>query len=281
MRQRKVVLITGASSGIGQACATYLHERSYTVYGTSRQASPPDPAQMRATRDAGGSHVMVQMDVTNGESVERAVHAVMRVEGRIDVLVNNAGIGICGAVEDTPIEAAKEQFETNFFGGMRVTRAVLPGMRKRRSGLIVNVSSMAGRLGIPFQGLYSASKFALEGLSEALRLEVRPFGIEVVVLEPGDHCTEFTANRCWTDLAQQNPAYKKRASRALAVMEHDEQQGPPPERIAAALERIIRRRSPRLRYPIGRLTQRLSLLLKSILPSKWFERIVRSYYRLD
>ncbi|MGC8873617.1 MAG: SDR family NAD(P)-dependent oxidoreductase, partial [Chloroflexia bacterium] len=158
--EKPVVLITGASSGIGLACARYLADRGYRVFGTSRhpEACPPEPFPM------------IQMDVCDDASVLRGVEAVRERAGRIDVLVNNAGIGYGGAIEDTSLEEAHRQFETNFFGALRLCRAVLPIMRAQGSGLIVNMSSIGGLIGLPFQGLYSATKFALEGMSEALRL---------------------------------------------------------------------------------------------------------------
>jgi NAD(P)-dependent dehydrogenase (short-subunit alcohol dehydrogenase family) len=187
------VLITGASSGIGKACAEYLFMRRCRVYGTSRRtphveprSTPPEAVPLFQT---------IPLDITSDESVEKAVSLVLESEGRIDAVVNNAGFGLAGAVESTSIAEAREQFETNFFGTMRVCRAVLPAMRRQGHGHILNVSSVAGQIGIPFQGIYSATKFAVEGLTEALRLEVAPFGIRVVLIEPGDFHTGFTANR--------------------------------------------------------------------------------------
>jgi NAD(P)-dependent dehydrogenase (short-subunit alcohol dehydrogenase family) len=188
-----VVLVTGASSGIGKACAERLFARGCRVYGTSRQA-PRALAQVR-TSDLAPMLRMIPLDVTSDASVDAAVGVVVACEGRIDAVVNNAGFGVAGAAELTTIEEAREQFETNFFGTVRVCRAVLPVMRQQGSGRILNVSSIAGRIGIPFQAFYSASKFAIEGFSEALRMEVAPFGVKVVLIEPGDFRTGFTAAR--------------------------------------------------------------------------------------
>src|ERR1700759_1228852 len=182
---KQVVLVTGASSGIGLACATYLAGRGYRVYGTSR----------RAGNSQGGSVAMLTADVTDDQSVEEAVAAVLEREGRLDIVVNNAGMGIAGPVENTSIEEARRQLEVNFFGAFRVCRAVLPALRSQRSGYIVNIGSIGGLIAIPYQAMYSASKFALEGLSEPLRMEVRPFGVKVVIIEPGDHKTAITENR--------------------------------------------------------------------------------------
>jgi NAD(P)-dependent dehydrogenase (short-subunit alcohol dehydrogenase family) len=276
----RVVLITGASSGIGQACANHLHQRGYRVYGTSRRA--PSPAAEGSAAEQGHSvpFAMIQMDVDSDISVERGLDAVLESEGRLDIVVNSAGFGIAGSVEDTSIDEAKAQFETNFFGVLRVCRAVLPVMRRQRRGYIVNISSMAGVIGIPFQALYSASKFALEGMTEALRMEARPFGIHVVLIEPGDFHTQFTAHRRKTLESQRSSVYSERFDIALGVMEADETSGPPPDKIAYLLERIINTPSPRLRYPIGPMSERIAITLKKVLPPRLFEWGVMAYYKV-
>jgi NAD(P)-dependent dehydrogenase (short-subunit alcohol dehydrogenase family) len=265
----RIVLITGASSGIGRACAETLAAAGYRVYGASRSGARGDDVF-----DA------ITMDVTDDASVAAAVESVLAREGRIDVLVNNAGIGFAGAVEDTSIDEARLQMDTNFLGVARVTRAVLPGMRERRSGLIVNIGSIAGWIAVPFQAFYSASKFALEGYSESLRMEMRPFGVRVVVIEPGDHKTPFTANRMRTRESARNPAYRERFEAALATMEHDEQAGPGPEAVALLVKKVIEEKTPSLRHSSGHLTQRFAVALKRVLPGGLFEAIVRSAYKL-
>lgn len=264
----QVVLITGASSGIGQACARHLARRGYRVFGTSRR---PDASATGFT--------MILMDVTDDASVHRGVEEVMRQAGRLDVLVNNAGFGIAGAVEDTSPEEAREQLETNFFGVLRLCRAVLPIMRAQGSGTIVNIGSLAGLIALPFQGLYSASKFALEGLSEALRMEVQPFGIRVVLIEPGDVRTNFTFSRRRTRASAASP-YAERMERALTVAEHDEQHGVSPEAVARVLGRVPRLRHPRLRYRAGNFFQKFAASAKRFLPEILFEWAVKKYYRL-
>src|SRR5580704_14600871 len=218
---KRVVLVTGASSGIGLACAAYLAGHGYRVYGTSRRTAISSTENL----------TMLTTDVTNEYSVDKTVAAVLDREGQLDILVNNAGMGIAGPVEATSIEEAKQQFEVNFFGALRVCRAVLPAMRGRRSGYIVNIGSIGGVLAIPYQAMYSASKFALEGLSEALRLEVRPFGIRVVIIEPGDHKTALTQNRQFTALSGAAEAYSPSLEAALLKTAHDEQRGPGPAQI--------------------------------------------------
>jgi NAD(P)-dependent dehydrogenase (short-subunit alcohol dehydrogenase family) len=261
---QRVVLVTGASSGIGRACAAYLAERGFRVYGTSRQ---PGASVAGVT--------ILTADVTDDRSVEQAVATVLAREGRLDIVVNNAGMGIAGPVEDTTIEEAKRQMEVNFFGVFRVCRAVLPAMRSRRAGYIVNIGSIGGLLAIPYQAMYSASKFALEALSESLRMEVRSFGIRVVIIEPGDHKTAITQNRHVTQ-----STYGHSFEAALARTARDEQSGPGPEQIAHLLYKLVNRRNPRLRHPIGPAPQRAAVWLKRLLPNSLVEYGLRRYFGL-
>ena len=267
---RRVVLVTGASSGIGLACAAYLAGRGFRVYGTSRRAAAGSP----------GNVTMLTADITDDRSVEQAIVTVLDREGRLDIVVNNAGMGIAGPVESTSIEQAKGQFEVNFFGAFRVCRAVLPAMRRQRSGYIINIGSIGGLLAIPYQSMYSASKFALEGLSEALRMEVRPFGIRVVIIEPGDHKTALTENRQFTEISIATDAYNPSFEAALLKTAHDEQSGPAPEQIARLLYRIVNQRQPRLRYTIGPIPQRAAVWLKRLTPYSILEYTMRTYYGL-
>jgi NAD(P)-dependent dehydrogenase (short-subunit alcohol dehydrogenase family) len=264
----RVVLITGASSGLGRAAAEHLAGLGYRVYGTSRRPA----AQARG-------YEMVALDVTDDDSVRRGVATVLEDAGRIDVLVNNAGYGIAASIEDTPLEEARWLMETNFLGALRMCQAVLPSMRAQGNGLIINTSSIGGLMGLPFQGLYSASKFAVEGMSEALRMEVAPFGIHVSLLEPGDFATPFTGNRRRT-AAPEGSAYAAAHARALAVIEHDEAQGHVAETIGPVIARIIRSPRPRLRYQAGAAEQRLAAMLKRLLPGGLFEGILRSHYKV-
>jgi NAD(P)-dependent dehydrogenase (short-subunit alcohol dehydrogenase family) len=265
----KVILITGASSGLGLSCARHLAQRGYHVWGTSRHRQPEGSAPF----------TWIQMDVDDEDSVRQGVAEVLKQAGRLDVVVNNAGFGVGGAIEDTPLDEARAQFETNFFGVLRVCQAVLPGMRAQRSGLIVNISSLGGIIALPFQGLYSAAKYAVEGLSEALRMEMRPWGIHVVLVEPADFRTGFTARRRAVAGAQDSP-YAAAFERALAVIEYDENHGSSPEMMDRLLERIIRSRSPRLRYTVGAFTELLAGVLKPYLPQRLFEWIIRGHYKL-
>jgi NAD(P)-dependent dehydrogenase (short-subunit alcohol dehydrogenase family) len=265
----KVVLITGASSGIGQACARHLARRGYQVFGTSRRPQP----------GAKEPFEMIPMDVTDEDSVRQGVATVLARAGRLDAVVNNAGFGFGGSIEDTSIDEAQELFETNFFGTLRVCRAVLPNMRERRAGTIVNVSSLAGLIAQPFVGMYCATKFAIEGATEALRIEVRPFGIHVVMIEPGDTRTAFTANRRPTLASQEASPYADSMQRVMAVIERDEETGASPEAVARLLERILRSRSPRLRYPVASASQRFAAAAHKVMPGALFERLLTQYYR--
>jgi NAD(P)-dependent dehydrogenase (short-subunit alcohol dehydrogenase family) len=264
--QKRVVLVTGASSGIGRSCAEYLAGRGYRVYGASRR-----PAASPLVES-------ISMDITNDAAVHEAVAAVTAREGRLDIVVNNAGISIAGAVEDTSVEEARDQFDVNFFGVLRVCRAVLPTLRAQRAGYIVNIGSIGGLVAIPYQGLYSASKFALEGLSESLRLEVRRFGVHVVLIEPGDHRTGLTGNRRPTASSQTNPAYRDRFHRAVERMAADEQRGPAPDAVARLLHRIVNNARPRLRYTVGPAPERAAIWLKRLTPYAVVEKVMGFYY---
>lgn len=274
---RRIVLITGASSGFGRACALHLSQSGYRVYGTSRSATFEGEA-VAATSDA--SFITIPMDVRDTSSVTKGISNILDIEGRIDVVINNAGIAIAGAIEEVSIEEFKNQFETNFLGAIRVCQAVLPQMRNRKSGCIINVSSIGGIMGIPFQGAYSASKFALEGMTEALRIEVKPFGIHVALIEPGDFKTDFTQNRIMAKGFNPNSAYSGQFETALTIMENEERNGADPIQLARLVEKIINLENPKVRYTIGKLEQRFSTLLKRWVPSLMYERVFMKYYNL-
>jgi len=270
-RNGRVVLITGASAGTGKICADRLHEHGYRVYGTSRRARLPTDLDSNGTNN----FRLIHMDVDDDESVTRSIAYVLNRESRIDAVVNNAGYGLAGSLEDTSIGEAKAQFETNFFGAFRVCRAVLPIMREQRSGYIVNISSIGGLVGIPFQSIYSASKFALEGATEALRMEVEPFGIRVSLIEPGNFRTEFTNNRIKTEKSVQDSVYAGRFNRALETMANDEMNAPEPVQVALVLEKILNQNKPRLRYIVDPSFMRFASVGKRFLPYWLFETIAK------
>ncbi len=261
-----IVFITGISSGFGLETARLLSQEGHIVYGTVRRDVDPLP-QVR----------YLKLDIRDRETVEKAVADIIDKEGRIDVLVNNAGMGIGGPLEFASEEEIRDQMDTNFLGLVHCVDAVLPHMRKQGSGKIIALSSIGGLMGLPFQGFYSASKFAIEGYCEALRLETQSFGIQVVVLRPGDFATGFTGSRKKaTDEAvlQAYPAYKT----AIEKVEHDESGGLKPVVLARKISEIIKKKHPRNGYVIASFEQRLSVLLKRLLPAKWFARILGNYY---
>lgn len=265
----QVVLVTGTSSGFGRAIAEALHLRGYRVFGTTRRPSPAaDPVAYR----------VVPLDVDSESSVTEGVAEVLRQAGRLDVLVNNAGLGYAGAIEDTTVEEARSQFETNFFGMHRLCRAVLPHMRAQRAGRIVNMSSLAGLVSVPFQGMYSASKFAVEAYSEALRMEVRPFGIRVAMVEPGDFATGFTANRRMTAASTAGSPYAERCRTAVRRMAEDESGNVDIGPVVRAVITAVEARNPRLRYPAASALQRTLVALRPALPQSLFEYLMMDNY---
>ena len=263
-----VVLVTGISSGFGLETARLLAAEGHTVYGTVRRDVAPLP----------GVHYL-QVDVRDRAAVEAAVKQVAEREGRIDALINNAGMGIGGPVEFAREEEIREQMDTNFLGLVHFATAVLPFMRAQGAGKIIALSSIGGLMGLPFQGFYSASKFAIEGYCEALRLETKQFGVKVVVIRPGDFSTGFTSSRKKTASAEAAQVYKTYAL-SMSKVEHDETGGLKPQVLAHTIRRILRKKNPRYGYVVATLEQRLSVLLKRILPAKWFASILGSYYKL-
>jgi NAD(P)-dependent dehydrogenase (short-subunit alcohol dehydrogenase family) len=268
----KIVLITGASSGIGRAAALELLRAGHTVYGGARRVESLD-----AVSDAGG-HPLA-MDVTRAADLERAVRTVLDQQGRIDVLVNNAGFGLYGAAEDVPLDRARYQLEVNLFGPARLTQLVLPHLRRQRSGTIVNVSSMGGEITFPLGAWYHASKHALEAYSDALRQEVKRFGIDVVLIQPGLIRTEFgdvTANGV-RELSGHGP-YRDLAeglAESTEALYREHSKASDPSVVAATIRRAIETASPRPRYPVGYLARPL-LALNRILPARLFDRVATS-----
>ena len=203
----------------------------------------------------------------------------MEKEGRIDVFINNAGMGYGGPLEFASVEDARTQMDVNWLGMVRFLRRIVPIMRSQKEGKIICVSSIGGLMGLPFQGLYSASKFAIEGYLEALRLETRDIGIKVIAIEPGDFSTAFTSRRRSTAPEEVREAYPKYAA-SLASIERDETSGLKPEYLADKIARIVKSRRPANHYVIASPLQRLSVFAKRVLPSKWFEALLAWYYKL-
>lgn len=270
-----VVLVTGASSGIGKAIAEYLMKDGCRVYGTSRKPRSVSHDHGGACCDAGFIE-MIQLDVCSDVSVNCAVDYVIKKEGHIDILINNAGFGIAGSVEDTSLEEAYSQFNTNFFGMLRMCRKVLPHMRRQHNGLIINISSVAGLISIPYQSMYSASKYAVEAVTEAMRIELKPFGVKVSMVEPGDTRTGFTSSRQFT-AASKDSDYKPYFTKSINTMIESEQNGPGPEKVVSAVVRIISMKNPPIRITAG-FSYKLIVFLKRILPSRLVEFILSRIY---
>ena len=264
---KKIVLITGASSGFGRSTAALMAKKGYVVFGTSRKP--------KSENDEGFS--MLQLDVDSDDSAESCVSSVIDKAGRVDVLVNNAGYVLTGGIEETSIAEAKAQFETNFFGTVRMTKAVLPGMRLRRSGRIVNVGSLSGTFPVPFEGFYASTKAALVAFSEALRGELMQFGIKVSLVEPGFFHTNLSNAR----KVAANPIgdYSSVRERAISRLLKDIDGGGDATAVAETIIEAIESPSPKLRYPVGR--EKRYLLAKRILPSSILESQVRKHWGIE
>ncbi|MBB3187133.1 3-ketodihydrosphingosine reductase [Microbacter margulisiae] len=265
----KVVFITGATSGLGKACAEHLATLGHTVYGTGRR-------QMISS----GNVKFIQMDVTNSDSVSQAIGQVIKEHGHIDVVLNNAGMGIGGAAELATPEEINLQMNTNFMGTVNVCSVVLPHMRKAKQGTIVNFSSLGGVMGLPFQAFYSASKFAIEGYSEALSLELKSFHINVCLIEPGDFATGFTASRVLSEITQKSDAYGAQFAKTLKNIEKEEQNGFKPIQLAKVVARIVNAKHPKFRYKVGNIVQVGFAKSKAWVPDRTYQFLLRFFYNM-
>lgn len=262
----KTLLITGASSGIGKETAKLMVENGYRVYGASRRLE-----KMQDLKDLGVK--LLQMDVTDDQSMVDGIQKILKNEGRIDVLINNAGYGSYGALEDVSMEEAKYQFEVNIFGLARLTQLVLPQMRKQMGGRIINISSIGGSIGEPHGAWYHATKYALEGLSDSLRLELKQFNIDVVLIKPGAILTE------WNGIARDNllkvsgnTAYNELAHKHFKMLERADAQGSDPIVVAKTILRASMATQPKTRYATGK-GAKMILFLRRILSDRMFDRL--------
>ncbi len=265
----KVVLITGGSSGIGKAIGEFLHRKDYKVYGTSRT-----PENYKKS-----IFPIIALDVTKPNNIKACIAEVLKKELKIDVLINNAGAGITGPIEEIPEEEIKRNFETNFFGPINVIKAVLPAMRNQKSGLIINITSIAGYMGLPFRGVYSASKGALELITEAFRMELKPFNIAMTNVAPGDFATNIAAGRYHAPVLDQSP-YKEIYQNSLNMMDAHVDEGNDPEQMAKVILKIIETNQPKVHYKVGAFMQKFSIVLKRILPDKVYEKLLMNHYKL-
>lgn len=266
----KVVLITGGSSGIGKSIAEFLTHKGFTVYGTSRN---PERIQEELP------FKLVKLDVGDASTIATAVATVVRNENRLDIVINNAGVGITGPIEETPQEEIHKVFSTNLYGPIEVMKAVLPQMRKQHSGLIINITSIAGYMGLPYRGLYSASKGALELVTEAMRMETKDFGVQITNLAPGDFATNIAAGRYHAPVTEGSP-YKKPYGDTLNLINDHVDDGGDPADVARTVYTIINTPKPKIHYKVGAFMQKFSIVLKHILPDKVYEKLLLNHYKL-
>lgn len=265
----KVVLITGGSSGIGKSIGEFLHQKGFVVYGTSR-----NPEKI-----TNSIFPLVALDVRDKQSIVNCVDEVIQKSGRLDIVINNAGVGITGPIEEIPTEEIRNNFETNLFGPIEVMKAVLPQMREQKSGLIINITSIAGYMGLPYRGIYSASKGALELITEALRMEVKSFGIQITNVAPGDFATNIAAGRYHAPVLK-GSAYEVPYGNTLKEMDSHVDSGSNPNEMAEAIFAIIKTDKPKVHYKVGAFLQKFSIVLKRILPDTMYEKMLMNHYKL-
>ena len=262
----KIVLITGASSGIGKSIALFLNEKGFKVYGTCR-----NPKKYNISKFS-----LLKCDINSISEIEDVINFIIKKEGRIDVLINNAGIGITGPIEETTDEDIKSAFQTNVFGPIDIIKRCIPSMRKNNNGLIINITSVLGYFGIPYRGIYCSTKSSLEIIGEVLSMELKKFNIRVVNVAPGDFKTDIASRRIDTKLNKMslyNTDYKESIQSANKhVNEADD-----PEIIAILIYKIIISESPKIHYKVGTFIQKFSIILKMLLPDKLFEKILLKY----
>lgn len=266
----KVIFITGGSSGIGKAIGDFLHEKGFKVYGTSRNPQGYSDSS---------KFELIKMDVCDTESVQQAISEVIRKENRLDVLINNAGVGITGPVEETPDSEIHKAFNTNVYGPIRVIKAALPHMRSQGGGLVINITSIAGSMGLPYRGIYSATKSALEITTEALRMETKQFGIEMTNVAPGDFATNIAAGRYHAPEQADSP-YREAYGATLRMMNEHVDGGEDPSVMAKVVHNIITSGNPKVRYKVGAFLQKFSVVLKHMLPQRMYERMLMNHYKL-
>lgn len=262
--KHKTVLITGASSGIGKAIGIYLTQKGYNVYGTTRD---------KTKYPNFNEFTLLEMDVRIPKTIHTAINELLEKEKLLDIVVNNAGIGITGPVEETPNDEILKAFATNFNGPLNVIKAVLPQMRKQNNGLIINITSIAGYMGLPYRGIYSATKGALELITESLRLETKDFGIKLACLAPGDFATNIASGRYHAPVVKNSP-YQEAYGSILESINKDVDGGGNPIEVAKKVHQIIQVKNPKIHYKVGSLLQRFSVVLKSLLPDRWYEKML-------
>lgn len=263
----KVILITGASSGIGKAIGDLLCNKNFKVYGTSR-----DPSKY-----IDSNFQLLSLNVNNSVSIDKCIDEIIKIEGSIDVLINNAGVGITGPLEEIPEIEIENNFKTNFFGPLNIIKKVLPIMRSKKSGLIINITSLAAYVGTPYRSVYSASKAALDLVSETLNMETKPFNIKVVTVAPGEFSTNIASRRYHASSEKSSPYYFN-YSKALRLMNNHVDSGADPKLIGKLIFKIINSKNPKKKYIAGSFIEKIAPYLKLLLPQKVFENLImRSY----
>lgn len=265
----KIVFITGASSGIGKAIGEFLSHKGFQVYGTSRN---PEKISNQV-------FPLLKMDVNDNASIAIAISEIIEKHGKLDVVINNAGVGITGPIEETPDEEIIKAFRTNYLGPINVIKNVLPQMRQQEYGHILNVTSIAGYMGLPYRGIYSATKAALEITIEALRMETGQFGIKMTNVAPGDFATNIAAGRYHAPVLDNSP-YRDAYGRTLEMMNEHVDQGLDPMKMAIAVHQIIETDNPKIHYKVGAPMQKFSIVLKRLLPDKMYENLLLKHYKL-
>lgn len=260
------IIITGTSAGIGFALAEYFGKKGHQVYGLSRKNTESDFFKTIPT------------DITNHSQVENAISEILKIEKRIDLLINNAGMGMVGAVEDSKKEEILKLFNLNLVGAVQMMTGVLPKMREQKSGKIINISSIGSEMGLPFRGFYSASKSALDKVTEAIRYEVSPWKIEVCTLHLGDIKTKIAENRVKTEVSE---PYKKTFEKVYALMNSHVDDGSEPVEVAEYIEKLLGKKTWKAHYYFGKFGQKIGVPLKWILPQNFYENLMKKYNKMD
>ena len=261
----KVILITGTSSGFGKSIAKKLHSLGHIVIGTSRNAD-----------NIKSDYLTMSLNINDYEMSKQLIAEIVSNHGKIDILINNAGINITGPIESMEISDMKKVFETNFFSHLNVIQSVLPGMRLNQSGIIINITSIAGYLGLPFWGAYCASKASFNIIAESLNIELKKFNINVVNIAPGDYKTEILTNRVDSNIANTSP-YHKEYSRVINSVNGKMEDGRDPNEVADLVLKIIKQKNPKINYLVGGFLEK-KITLKSLFPDKFFQKIIMKLY---
>jgi len=265
-----ICLVTGGTSGIGEAIALELAQKGHKVYASGRNIPEKNTKSTLS---------YVKMDVQDENSVQEAIQTILSSEKTIDVLVNCAGLGIAGPAEETPMENIKYVFETNFFGLLRVTNAVLPIMRKAKSGYIINISSIASEIGLPFRSFYSASKAAVDMYTEGLRIELKPYNVKACIVQPGDFNTNISKNRSEVQ-ANTSSDYHVAYEKVRKLVNDEVGHSGDPKAVGQVICSIIASKNPIIKYRVGPFMQIIAPTIKKILPQTWFEKILMNSYKL-